>query len=372
MQHFNNASYRFDARLSDSQTDNLLRACRETSAYPVIMLIELSKRGLLSQALDLTGCGRALRASRVWEGVLVLNYHRIGDSRHSMLDRNLWSASQDDFDYQVGHVAKNFDVIGLDDLEQALRDRHGRFVMFTFDDGYRDNYLAGYQVLRAHKVPATFFLTTGFLDSPRVPWWDEIAWMVRSSRLMALDVNRWTSTPVPFDEPHREQAIRRLLNVYKGLPGEWTGDYLEFLAQALQSGRCPQSVSENLWMTWDMVREMRKGGMTFGGHTVTHPILANLSSQAQDWEIAECKRRLVEELGNPIFAFSFPVGGRSSYNAFTRTSLTQHGFRLAFTYSGAYCRPGHQDLHGISRTAIETDVCQTQFRAILTLPQLFA
>ena len=336
------------------------------------MLRELSKRAWLSQALDITGCGRALRASHVWQGVLILNYHRIGDSSRSLLDRNLWSATLEDFDYQVGLAVKNFDVVGLNDLEQVLREPHGRHVMFTFDDGYRDNYTDGYQVLRSHGVPATFFLTTGFLDDPRVPWWDEIAWMVRTSPLSALDVNRWTSTPVPFDEPHRESAIRRLLDVYKGLPGESTADFIEFLAGALQSGRCPQSVSDDLWMTWDMVREMRRGGMTFGGHTVTHPILANQSAEQQDWEISECQRRLVEELGEPVFAFSYPVGGPSSFNVFTRTSLTTHGFRLAFTYYGTYCRPGHRDLHAISRTAIETDIDPPQFRAVVTLPQLFA
>ena len=336
------------------------------------MLLELSKRALLSQALDITGCGRALRASRIWQGVLILNYHRIGDPCRSMLDRNLWSATQEDFDYQVGLAKKDFDVIGLDDLEQSLRERHGRFVMFTFDDGYRDNYTLGFPVLRTHGVPATFFLTTGFLDRPQVPWWDEIAWMVRSSPLTALDVNRWTSTPVPFDDPHREIAIRRLLSVYKGLSGEVTDDYMEFLSEALQSGRCPASVAHELWMTWDMIREMRDGGMTFGGHTVTHPILANISAEQQDWEVSECKRRLVEELGEPVYAFSFPVGGRSSFNTFTRTSLTQHGFRLAFSYAGNYVRLGHQDLHCINRAAIETDINQTQFRAVITLPQLFA
>jgi peptidoglycan/xylan/chitin deacetylase (PgdA/CDA1 family) len=121
-----------------------------------------------------------------------------------------------------------------------------------------------------------------------------------------------------------------------------------------------------------MVREMRRGGMTFGGHTVTHPILANLSAEQQDWEISECRRRLVAEVGDPIYAFSFPVGGRSSFNMFTRHSLQVHGFRLAFTYYGTYCRHGHQDLHAISRTAIETDIDSKLFRAVVTLPQLFA
>jgi len=336
------------------------------------MRLQFSKRALLSQALDVTGCGRALRASRVWEGVLILNYHRIGERRHSLLDRNLWSATTEDFEHQVATAAKNFDVIGLNDVEAALNEPRGRHVMFTFDDGYRDNYTDAFPILKAHGVPATFFITTGFLDVPKIPWWDEIAWMVRTSPLQALDVNRWTSSPVPFDEPYREAAIRRLLNVYKGLPGEATEDYVIFLSHALQTGRCPQRIADELWMSWDMIREMKSGGMTFGGHTVTHPVLANLSAEQQDWEVAECKRRLVHELGSPITAFSYPVGGPSSFNAFTRTALKTHGFRLGFSYFGTYCRPGYKDLYAVSRTAIETDIDMSQFRAVVTLPQLFA
>jgi peptidoglycan/xylan/chitin deacetylase (PgdA/CDA1 family) len=336
------------------------------------MLRQLSKRHLLARALDVTGCARLLRAAHVWEGVLILNYHRIGDRRHSLLDRNLWSATDEDFDRQIATIAKNFDVIGLDDLEDALQRPHGRSVMVTFDDGYRDNYTNAFPILKSHGVPATFFITTGFLDIPKVPWWDEIAWMVRTSRLAALGANSWTSTAVVFDDVDRELAIDRLLSVYKGLPDEVTEDYLGFLGEALRTGRCPAHIAHELWMTWDMIREMRRDGMNFGGHTVTHPILANQPSDQQDWEIGECQRRLVEELGEPIDAFSYPVGGQISFNAFTRAALEHYGFRWAFTYFGGYCAPGYADRFSISRTAIETDVDLTMFRAIATLPQLFA
>ncbi len=332
----------------------------------------LSKRNLLAHTLDMSGCGRALRSVHAWEGVLILNYHRIGDARHSLFDRNLWSATAEDFERQIAQISQRFDVIGLPDFERALADPHGRYVMVTFDDGYRDNYSLAYPILKRHGVPATFFLTTGFIDAPQVPWWDEIAWMVRTSRLTALDASRWTSSPVSFDEPDREAAIGRLLAVYKGLAGEQTEEYLEFLAEALQSERCPNQIANELWMTWDMIREMQSNGMTFGGHTVTHPVLSNLPSQQQDWEIGECKRRLIEELGEPIEAFSYPVGGRASFNTFTRASLARHGYRWGFSYIGGHCRPGHRDPFSINRAAVELDIDPALFRAITTLPQFFA
>lgn len=331
-----------------------------------------SKRSLLAHALDQTGCGALLRHAPSWRGVLVLNYHRIGESRHSLLDRNLWSATTDEFDAQIRAVVRDFDVIGLDDLDYALSQRRGRAVMITFDDGYLDNYTEAFPILKLHRASATFFVTTGFLDVPQVPWWDEIAWMVRSSSARGLAASPWIAKPVVFDEPDRETAIRQLLTAYKQLDGDNTSHYLEFLAEELRTGRAPAHIAHELWMTWAMIREMRQSRMFFGGHTVNHPILANVTPEAQDYEIGECRRRLVQELNEPITAFSYPVGGNASFNKHTRAALERHGYRWAFTYIGGVVTAAGLDRFALKRAAVETDVTRSLFRAILSLPHFFA
>jgi peptidoglycan/xylan/chitin deacetylase (PgdA/CDA1 family) len=112
--------------------------------------------------------------------------------------------------------------------------------------------------------------------------------------------------------------------------------------------------------------------MAFGGHTVNHPVLANLTPSRQDQEIGNCRRRLVEELGRPVDAFGYPEGRRSSFNDATRASLRAHGYRWAFVSDGGHCRPGHQDLFAVHRTAIEIDLDRRMFEATLALPQVFA
>ena len=240
--------------------------------------LQLSKRELAARTLDVTGCGRLLRATSAWQGLLTLNYHRVGDPGQSPFDRNLWSASEEDFDQQVSLLAKGFDVIGVGDLDEVLRRRRGRYILITFDDGYRDNYSAAFPILKSHNVPATFFIATGFIDRPRAPWWDELAWMIRTTEKKSLESKNWLASPIEFDEPNRERAFGKLLAIYKGLGPEATDDYLEDLGDLLGTGRCPTAAVGDMWMTWDMIRELRDAGMSIGGHTVNHPILANLSS----------------------------------------------------------------------------------------------
>lgn len=336
------------------------------------MIAQPSKREWLARTLMSSGCGRMLRSAFGWRGLLILNYHRVGEPGHSDLDRALWSATVEGFEQQVRDVSRDFDVVGLDDLDDVLKKRHGRYVLITFDDGYLDNYTEAFPILKSHNAKATFFLTTGFLDVPRVPWWDEIAWMVRHSPREEVPCNRWTGAPIPFRDPGRNAAINGLLHTYKRLVGDQTEDFIEELSLLLHSGRCPRQVAHELWMTWPMIREMRQAGMDIGGHTVNHPILANLSPEQQDYEVGECRRRIDDELGERITAFSYPVGGHASFDEHTRAALERHGFRWAFTYLGGYVRTGRHDRLSLPRAAIETDVSQPLFQGILTLPQLFA
>ena len=332
----------------------------------------LTKRELLARTLDVTGCGRLLRTTRSWNGVLILNYHRIGEPDDSPFDRNLWSASAEDFDRQLLFLSQNFDVIGLGDLEHSLNQPRGRFVMVTFDDGYRDNFSVAFPILKSRGMSATFFIATGFIDQPKIPWWDELAWMTRTTSVNSLPANEWLPSSVALGEPDRERAFGRFLAVYKSLGNELTGMYLDFLSEALDTGRCHTSLANDLWMTWDMLREMQSGGMTFGGHSVTHPILANQTADQQDWEVGECQRRLVAELGGPIDAFSYPNGKPESFNEFTRAALRAHGFRWSFAHAGGYCQPEQVDRFALRRSPVESDIDLPQFRATTTLPQIFS
>ncbi len=331
----------------------------------------MSRKLMFARALDQTGCGKLLRLAPSWRGVLILNYHRIGNPQRSLLDRNLWSATTEEFDEQIHTITRDFDIIGLDELDHELKNTRSRSVMITFDDGYIDNYTDAFPVLKSHKASATFFITTGFLDVPQIPWWDEIAWMVRSCRLPRIPENPWAGGPIEFDEPDRERAIRRILAAYKILDGNSTGDYLTFLADFLETGRAPIHIGHELWMTWAMIREMSQSRMFFGGHTVNHPILANVTPEVQDFEIGECRRRLMQELSTPIDAFSYPVGGATSFNQHTRESLTRHGYRWAFTYIGGVVSPTRVDRFALQRAAVETDTVQPMFRAMLSLPHIF-
>jgi peptidoglycan/xylan/chitin deacetylase (PgdA/CDA1 family) len=326
----------------------------------------------MARALGISGLGMLLRKVNAWQGVINLAYHRIGETLRRPFDRALWSATARNFDEQMRFLKKHFDVIGINDLGRVLSRGRGRYVLVTFDDGYRDNYEVAYPLLKAHGVPALFFIATGFLDRPKAPWWDEIAWMIRLSTAEYLPSSPWLSEPVQFDEPWRENAIRTVAAAHKALlPGKNAEDFLEFLALALGTGRYNDPNIAESWMTWDMVRELKAGGMAIGGHTVNHPILRRLPAEQQMEEIGECGKRLAAELGQPMRWFSYPFGGHDAFDEQTRACLRKQGVQFAFSYKSGFQRFGDWDQFNIRRVPIEWEINHEWFHALATLPQLF-
>ncbi len=308
--------------------------------------------------------GRALR----WSGLVCFNYHRIGDGAHSLFDRGLWSSDEAAFDAQVRFLTSEVDLIGPDDLPAVLARGRGRYAMITFDDGYVDNYRAAFPILERHRAPGAFFVCTRFIDDPCLPWWDEIAWMVRTAATRAVTLRDWLPAPVVFDEPAREHAIRALLRAYKDSPHERTRVFLDRLAEETGTGRFTGDTSD-LWMTWEMLREMQSAGMSIGGHTVNHPVLARMHPHQQREEIEGCARRLREELGAPMRFFSYPVG---PFDADTQAHLRGSGVEFAFSYYGGYRRFDQWDDLDIRRVPVESDTSVARFRALVVAPRVFA
>lgn len=332
------------------------------------------KKAIAARWLSRSGVLPLLAKMLPWSGVFVLNYHRIGDGHASLFDQGLWSADADAFAEQIRFLKSELDIISPADLPSVLGKRRGRYGMLTFDDGYRDNHDIAFPILKSERVPATFFVATGFIDNPVVPWWDEIAWMVRSSTCDSIAIPEWLngSPTLAFDSPDRELGVRTLLRAYKAMPGDRTNAFLEAIARATGSGRCDVDSGRRMWMSWDMLRSMQTAGMTIGGHTVNHPILARASADAQRAEIFGCGERLANELGYPMRYFSYPVGGLNAFDEVTRSILHEAGVLYAFSYYGGFRRFDAWDDYDLRRVAVEPYVTPEWFRSIVSVPTLFA
>jgi peptidoglycan/xylan/chitin deacetylase (PgdA/CDA1 family) len=325
---------------------------------------------LLARGLAWSGVGRGLRGLGSWRGVLVLNYHRIGDASASQLDRALWSASADALDRQLAFVARNFEVIGPAELASASASHHGRRVLITFDDGYRDLYTTAFPALEANGIKATMFLCSGFIDRRATAWWDEIAWMLRSSAHDFLPPGPWAPERLGLSAGDVDASIERVNAAYRELGPEPAADFTAALAQATGAGRRPADPAD--WITWEMAREMRAAGQAIGAHSVTHPLLARLPVARQREEIVGSLDRIEAELGERPRWFSYPVGLRDTFTSDTARCLREAGVEHAFSNYGGYIRPDGLQPLDVPRSNVGPALVGPTFEAVLTLPQVCA
>jgi peptidoglycan/xylan/chitin deacetylase (PgdA/CDA1 family) len=331
----------------------------------------MNKLALAANLLRWSGGGAMLRARPQWEGLLVLNYHRIGDPAASPFERSLFSAAVDDLDRQIAFMKRSAEIISPAEIASVRRRASGRSILITFDDGYRDNYDLAFPILKRHGVPATFFISTGFIDRGEIAWWDEIAWMIRHAAVAEIPENAWLGHLPLRDDEERESAIRTALTRYKALPGDQTRAFLTFLTGATGSGRYPGD-ARDLWMTWEMIRELRDAGMTIGAHTDSHPLLSRLSPKEQAREILTSRDRLAAELGAPPSVFAYPVGNVGVYDLATRRVLQQAGFSYAFNFIGGHQPFATFDPYDVRRSYVGHRMSQPTFEALVTLPTVFA
>jgi len=71
-------------------------------------------------------------------------------------------------------------------------------------------------------------------------------------------------------------------------------------------GDDPVSFKGRDCLTWAEVRELRKHGILFGSHTVTHPQLRDLTALAINEEITNSKNTIEQELGCAADSFAYP------------------------------------------------------------------
>lgn len=330
------------------------------------------KRETLAQIVDRLGLNRVGGRGQRTPRVVVLNYHRIADPETCPFDRHIVSATPEEFGRQLDYLKRHFRVLSLDETIELLSGASpdgGRCVHITFDDGYADNARVAAPMLAERGLPATFFLATGFIDSRRPAWWDEIAWLARTTEVPVIELPEFG-----FDMDLRESrgwAMRSAIELFKTLPRSDARRLVGLIAERSGLGRCPAAIAEPLWMTWDEARTLVPQGMAVGGHTVSHPVLSRLPLKDQREEIAGCRRRIVEELNMEPTAFSYPVGQPDSFTTATRRAVAEAGYTVAFSFYGGQGTVRHMDPFNVPRMSVERHDRGPVFRTRVAWPQLF-
>jgi peptidoglycan/xylan/chitin deacetylase (PgdA/CDA1 family) len=176
-------------------------------------------------------------------GIVVLMYHRVNPYRKNDLSVNPREFRKQ-LRWLVDHGFENMRMRDIESGSTAAASDRPR-VIFTFDDGYEDNYLIAAPILKEHGYSAIFYISVNYVSS------------------LAMD---------PRD--------------------------------ARESGRS----EHNRWMTWEQAKMLIGDRMEIGSHGMNHLLLTRLCADEARREIVDSRRMLELNLSVPVTSFCYPGG----------------------------------------------------------------
>jgi peptidoglycan/xylan/chitin deacetylase (PgdA/CDA1 family) len=247
-------------------------------------------------------------------GAVILMFHRFTDdpasrNRHTLhrLEANLTWLRR-----------RGFRFAALQPTVEALlagEPLPPRTVVMTVDDGYADFADLAAPVFARHDCPVTIFLTTGFLDGLCWQWWDQVALAVRQSPIKhpRVPVNGEDVDCAWRTEREYQDVVERLTTRLKRIPDHVRRQTIAAFPETLEVDLPAVAPDGYGPMRWDQLAGLARMGVTFGPHTITHPILARTEDAQSREEIHGSWARVRDATDAAIPVFAYPNGERRDF-----------------------------------------------------------
>jgi len=234
------------------------------------------KHSIISKWLYFTGLSWFGRQLLLKQGQLTLMFHGVSKLKSGNIPDDL----QPHIDiYQFENILKwvsnRFAIISPNDF--AKPDVSG--ILLTFDDGFYNQYTNVLPLLRKYKIPGLFFITTQHCKTP----------------------SDWLS--FIRDKIEKYQLDEKAINDNNRL------DYFDGISE-----------SKLIEMANDPL-------VTIGCHSISHPLMSQLSENEIEKELKESKKYLERVTGNRIDHFAYPSG---DYNRLVLKKVKELEFKAAF------------------------------------------
>ncbi|MSO93928.1 MAG: hypothetical protein EXQ86_11095 [Rhodospirillales bacterium] len=200
-----------------------------------------------------------------------------------------------------------------------------RAFAITFDDGFENNLTVAAPVLDDFGIPATFYMTTDFIERNRMSWTDRIEWAIEQVSAATLRLPWGTRA---FKTAAEARAV---LDEIRGHAKQDRSIDPNVLATDIQRQLgFPETWSSDdpldRKLDWRQVKQLAADPLfTVGGHSHSHAILSFLAPEALDREIDESCRLLDEKAGLAPRHYSYPEGLAHCYSDLVIARLKAKG-----------------------------------------------
>ncbi|MBA2681663.1 MAG: polysaccharide deacetylase family protein [Ktedonobacteraceae bacterium] len=261
--------------------------------------------------------------------VVILNYHSATGG--SFLQHMQYLRRH----YRIMHVEAALEELYAQRKDSTYKSGKRTPLVITLDDGYRDNFTYAQEIAHDLSAPISIYLIPGYIESGSRFWWLEGKSMARRAQVEEV---AFADRTFHLKNPEERGALAQYIDNHARFATSVT-EREEFLASTralLDLSLAPHEKDRDdamLPVNWEQVKAMDEGGwVSFGAHTMHHPILSYLTNPDEvRQEVAECRRVLEQKLGHPVRTFAYPVGQAQHIGSDVVQAVRDAGYDWALT-----------------------------------------
>lgn len=212
----------------------------------------------------------------------------------------------------------NYQFVSVSDVIQSIVNDVAlpkKSIAFTVDDGFFDQAELAAPVFIEFNCPVTIFLVPDFLDGKIWPWFSQIQYAIESTAVATINICIGSEEFVlPLSGAKEKQnALHIIVESVKRVDWSNLDDTIKHLAYATKTTIPKQPPEKFKPMTWVAAQKLEEKGISFGPHSMTHPILSRVSDAQSQYEILESWQQLKQNLAKPTPVFCYPNGDKPDY-----------------------------------------------------------
>ncbi|WP_375177139.1 polysaccharide deacetylase family protein [Marinobacter mobilis] len=250
-------------------------------------------------------------------------YHRVSVDGHG------GAISVANFRKQMEEVKNKFTPVSLGTLLNNFENNKSvqNSVVITFDDGYEDFYKYAYPILRELNIPATIFITTGFVNGDLWLWPDQIRYALESIS-NEIDFIKFGDVEVDLRDGI-DQAWEKIADYCLSIPEKTKLNLIARLynEQGLELTKVAPSKFRPL--SWSNISNIINSGMEIGNHSHSHPIMARLDDESLIKEIIHSKNLIENNLKKTVVHFCYPNGQLVDFDERVKYFLKKNFYQSA-------------------------------------------
>ena len=265
----------------------------------------------------------------------ILMLHRVVTERSLLEDNCLMEITPEYLESIIlDYQNRNYELISMDQLYERIqlkKKSKRKFVCFTLDDGYVDNYSIAYPVFKKNNCPFTIYLTTDFPNGKALLWWyvlEDI--LLKNDKIRLGDGTEYSCETIEL----KNQTFRTIREKVFSMQNENMSVILTELFSPYQYSFADTLKKNSL--NWGQIIELSKDPIcTIASHSVSHAALDKLTDENIEIELILSKNNIEDVICKPVEHFAYPYG---RFNENVMQLVDKTGYKTAVSANGGIIR----------------------------------